>query len=510
MSCGCGSANCACGRSCRCGQLQRINSQAGGECNCGQSCNCGSSCRCGQVATLRSRRRRRNAEYGTLETIDEGSLNALRKEYKLGLKEITLSPDEDPAEALMRYNAASIREALERASQEPLEISGDQLSAADGEVQPEQEQEQEQEHSQLDQEQVQAQEYGNGTMLAAPVEQVAQEQEYLHAAPGANDTIVRELAAAREEFKQLYSLIQSLKGQLLRAEQSLNDCQFDATSSTSTTSTTTPATISTTPLPTAAPPSAAPEATSPRSNALQEEKSWERLLASKGYDTKYLIKPNEEQLQPIRPESSVSGGDYTYQELPPYDPDNKAKRASGNGTTTTTTSTSTTERSNAVAKLLNSLVPEEEVVVEEAVAGSDDAAAAAGADQLATMSGSTPTPYALRGKFVRRGVRTTRQAIRSSIDNSVEPWRRNYSQEQVLLTKLDRLIDVLNDLLRLQLQRQRSTSSSSSMSSNSISSGRRILSISRMPSKPIKRLRRRKQRRSSSTTEAPPKQRIHN
>lgn len=50
----------------------------------------------------------------TLETIDEGSLNELRREYKMGLKEITLSPDEDPAEALMRYNAASIREALER------------------------------------------------------------------------------------------------------------------------------------------------------------------------------------------------------------------------------------------------------------------------------------------------------------------------------------------------------------------------------------------------------------
>lgn len=490
-----------------------MNSQAGSECSCGQSCNCGSSCRCGQVATLRSRRRRRSAEYGTLETIDEGSLNALRKEYKLGLKEITLSPDEDPAEALMRYNAASIREALERASQEPLEISGDQLSAG---VEGDDEVQQEQEHSHLDQEQAHAQmgeqqEYGNGTMLPHQrVEQVEQQQQYLHAAPAANDTIVRELAAAREEFKQLYSLIQSLKQQLSRAEQSLNDCQYDATSTTSTTSTTTPATT-TTPLPTVA-----PAVTSPRSNALQEEKSWERLLASKGYDTKYLVKPNGEQHQQQhsnRPESNLSGGDYSYQELQPYDPDNKAKRASGNGTTTSTsssTSTSTTERSNAVAKLLNSLVPEEEA---EAVPGSDDAAGA-GADELATMSGSTPTPYALRGKFVRRGVRTTRQAIRSSIGSQVEPWRRNYSQEQVLLTKLDRLIDVLNDLLRLQLQRQRSSSnsssSSSSMSSNSISSGRRILSTSKMPSKAIKRLRRRKQRRSSSTTEAPQKQRIHN
>lgn len=410
----------------------------------------------------------------------------------------------------MRYNAASIREALERASQEPLEISGDQLSAG---VEGDDEVQQEQEHSHLEQEHAQdpmgeQQEYGNGTMLpnqrAEQVEQ--QQQQYLHVAPAANDTIVRELAAAREEFKQLYSLIQSLKQQLSRAEQSLNDCQYDATSSTSTTSTTTPATT-TTPLPTVA-----PAATSPRSNALQEEKSWERLLASKGYDTKYLVKPNGEQQQqhPNRPESNLSGGDYSYQELQPYDPDNKAKRASGNGTTTSTsssTSTSTTERSNAVAKLLNSLVPEEEA---EAVPGSDDAAGA-GADELATMSGSTPTPYALRGKFVRRGVRTTRQAIRSSIGSQVEPWRRNYSQEQVLLTKLDRLIDVLNDLLRLQLQRQRSSSnSSSSMSSNSISSGRRILSTSKMPSKAIKRLRRRKQRRTSSTTEAPQKQRIHN
>lgn len=489
-------------------QLERINSQAGGSCSCGQSC------RCGQPAL---RRRRRSAEYGTLETIDEGSLNALRKEYKLGLKEITLSPDEDPAEALMRYNAASIREALERASQEPLEITGDQL-AGGSEVQ-EQEQTQPEQEAQLEQagDQQQQQEYAmeaNGkTLGAAPVDQL-QQQEYLQqaAVPAApvNDTIVRELTAARDEFKQLYGLIQSLKNQLIRAEQSLTDCQFDATSSTTpasttTTSTSSTSTTTTTPVPTGS--STAPPATTPRSNAIQEEKSWERLLASKGYDTKYLTKSNAEQqqqqLDTVRPESNVSGGDYSYHELQPYDPDNKAKRASGNGTT----STSTTEQPNvvvAVAKLLNSLA------AEKSSAAAESATAARPDDDLISEAGSTPTPYALRGKFVRRGVRTTRQAIRSSSSSSlVEPWNRSLSQEQVLLTKLDRLIDVLNDLLRLQLQRERSNSSSSSNSiAGSSSGGRRSISTSRMPSKVIRRLRRRKLRRSSTTTQAP-QMRIH-
>lgn len=452
-----------------------------------------------------------------------GSLNALRKEYKLGLKEITLSPDEDPAEALMRYNAASIREALERASQEPLEITGDQL-AGGSEVQEQEQHEQEPQLEQAGEQQQQQLEYGmqaNGTTQAAPAEQFLQ-PEYVQpatvaaAVAPANDTIVRELAAARVEFKQLYSLIQSLKNQLTRAEQSLTDCQFDATSSTtastsSSTSTTTPTpppTPTPTPMPTGSTPAptAAPAASPPvRSNAIQEEKSWESLLASKGYDTKYLTKSNvAQQLDTARPESMVTGGDYSYQELQPYDPDNKAKRASGNGTSTTT------ERSNvvvAVAKLLNSLAAEESAAAESASSGDD----AARADNRISDAASTPTPYALRGKFVRRGVRTTRQAIGSG-SSVVEPWNRSWSQEQVLLTKLDRLIGVLNDLLRLQLQRERSTSSSSS-GSNSIASGsgsgsgRTSSGTSRMPSKVIRRLRRRKLRR-SSTTQAP-QNRIH-
>ncbi|KQS30541.1 defective chorion-1 protein, FC177 isoform isoform X2 [Drosophila erecta] len=102
-SCGCGTLDCLCGRSCGCGKSGS------------RTCQCKAN-----------RRNKRSVEYGTLETIDEGSLNELRREYKLGLKEITLNPDEDPAEALMRYNAASIREALERASMVPLEIGGDQ------------------------------------------------------------------------------------------------------------------------------------------------------------------------------------------------------------------------------------------------------------------------------------------------------------------------------------------------------------------------------------------------
>lgn len=68
-------------------------------------------------------RHKRNANYGTLQPIDANSLNELRKTYKNSLKEITLNPDEDPAEALMRYNAASIRAALEHANQAPMEIN---------------------------------------------------------------------------------------------------------------------------------------------------------------------------------------------------------------------------------------------------------------------------------------------------------------------------------------------------------------------------------------------------
>ncbi|XP_067619874.1 defective chorion protein, FC177 isoform-like, partial [Eurosta solidaginis] len=72
-------------------------------------------------------RHKRNSDYGTLQPIDAASLEELRKTYK-DLKEITLKPDEDPAEALMRYNAASIREALEHANGEPLEVNAADLS----------------------------------------------------------------------------------------------------------------------------------------------------------------------------------------------------------------------------------------------------------------------------------------------------------------------------------------------------------------------------------------------
>lgn len=80
-------------------------------------------------------RPKRHVGYGTLETIDEKQLNELRKTYKNALKEITLQSHEDPTETLMRHNAASIQEALESEthSQEPLEISsGDYASDAQG------------------------------------------------------------------------------------------------------------------------------------------------------------------------------------------------------------------------------------------------------------------------------------------------------------------------------------------------------------------------------------------
>uniref|UniRef100_A0A034WKQ1 Defective chorion-1 protein, FC177 isoform n=1 Tax=Bactrocera dorsalis TaxID=27457 RepID=A0A034WKQ1_BACDO len=79
-------------------------------------------------------RQKRNANYGTLQAIDANSLNALRKTYKDSLKEITLNPDEDPAEALMRYNAASIRAALEEANKAPMEINtgGEDVTTIEG------------------------------------------------------------------------------------------------------------------------------------------------------------------------------------------------------------------------------------------------------------------------------------------------------------------------------------------------------------------------------------------
>lgn len=73
----------------------------------------------------KSRSKRSAKEYTTLEPIDEKSLNALRKTYKHSLKEITLNPNETPDEALMRYKAESIREALEKANQKPLELTAE-------------------------------------------------------------------------------------------------------------------------------------------------------------------------------------------------------------------------------------------------------------------------------------------------------------------------------------------------------------------------------------------------
>ncbi|XP_075146443.1 uncharacterized protein LOC142220912 [Haematobia irritans] len=78
------------------------------------------------------KRSRRSAPYTTLEPIDESSLSELRKTYKNSLKEITLNPNETPEQALQRYNAESIREALEKANKTPMEISaGDDTAEID-------------------------------------------------------------------------------------------------------------------------------------------------------------------------------------------------------------------------------------------------------------------------------------------------------------------------------------------------------------------------------------------
>ena len=425
--CSCGSAHCACGSSCRCASHASFH-----------------GCACAGVGQHgRRRRRRRSADYGTLETIDVGSLNALRKEYKLGLKEITLSPDEDPAEALMRYNAASIREALERASQEPLEISGDQMAAG---------------------EPVSEQEYAAETTTAATPTTTSTTERVQQDMPSSDQRaeMTMELAATRVEFKKLYSLIESLTEQLTKAELRLKDCQVEATTTTSTTSSTT----STTERP---------------GNA-----HWTQLLANKGYDTNYLSKAHEQQYAQGEhldlSKSELNGsGDYSYQELPPYDPDNKSKRATG----------PTTESSAGVlnqAQLLNAALHGNDIV-------KSDPDAAAAAVVLATTS-TTPTPYALRGKFVRRrstrlGLRTTRQAKVTKISSRAN----ELSLLRARSTKLDQLIDVLNELLRLQLQRENALAkiAGSTTSTTKASSMRR-------PSKSSKRLRRRRKQRPSSTS----------
>lgn len=439
-SCGCGSAHCACGSSCRCASRAKL---AGG-------------CRC---ARAQRTRHRRNAEYGTLETIDEGSLNALRKEYKLGLKEITLSPDEDPAEALMRYNAASVREALERASQEPLEISGDQLAAGETVAnQPE--------------------EYATETTTAAPpTERTVTERTQLDVESSERSQMRAELAAARMEFKKLYSLVESLKEQLTQAEQRLRDCRQvePATTSSSSSTSTTSTTSTTTSTTTEKPPNA---------------EHWTRLLASKGYDTNYLSKTHEQQyaqggqLDLSKPDSS-GAGDYIYQELQPYDPDNKSKRA--------TYSTSTTERTLGAlnqAQLLNAALHGNAIRETETEAAADD-----GADT------TTPTPYALRGKFVRR--RSTRLGLRTTRQAKVTKASGKATKELSLLrersTKLDQLIDVLNELLRLQLQRENALAQMAG-NSNRVPNRSKPTSATPRPSKCSKRLRRRRKQRPGSSS----------
>ncbi|TDG40692.1 hypothetical protein AWZ03_012879 [Drosophila navojoa] len=440
--CGCGSAHCACGSSCRC--ASRANP---GGCSC---------------ARAQRSRSRRNAEYGTLETIDESSLNALRKEYKLGLKEITLSPDEDPAEALMRYNAASVREALERASQEPLEISGDQLAAGETVANP-------------------PEEYVTPTTtVATPTGQsvTVTEREQMDAASNERSQMRAELAAARIEFKKLYGLIESLKEQLTKAEQRLRDCrQVEATSTSSSTSSTTSTTTTTTSTTTTEKPPSA--------------EHWERLLASKGYDTNYLSKTHEQQyaqgdqLDLSKPDSNGSG-DYSYQELQPYDPDNKAKRA--------TSSSSTTEPSAGAlhqAQLLNAALHANAIKDTETEAGSSE-----------VTDTTTPHPYALRGKFVRR--RSTRLGLRTTRQAKVTKASGKATKELSLLrersTKLDQLIDVLNELLRLQLQREKAFAQMAG--SNRVPNSIPInpASTTRRPNKYSKRLRRRRKQRPASSS----------
>ncbi|KAH8332033.1 hypothetical protein KR067_009524 [Drosophila pandora] len=546
--CGCGRLDCLCGRSCQCGASAPTVSAAACQCRAG------------------SRRSRRSAEYGTLETIDEGSLNELRREYKMGLKEITLSPDEDPAEALMRYNAASIREALERASQVPLEIGGDEY--ADG-MTHEQQSEVAGEPIQEEEPQYQPQ-YNHQDFVrlttAAPettTEAPATTTEATEAPPAETTTSAPQSPhqlTKDEEIHNLHTVVHHLKQEFIRLsarcqlqsnlavddkekkatkaleeenvkegvaekdekpeEDSKNEVtqpeseteqdpepdsepeeQEESTKAEQETQSPSPKSSQqanaiakvdgqkATAEAVASASSSSASAVSPnQGETYNEENSWQRILANRGYDTEYLTKDLE-----------VAKGP-TYEEYSPYT-DMQADGA--------TDPTDATDADPSKAKRNASLDGKQQAQLLNAALNSQSG------DSSAEPS-TTPTPYAMRGKFVRR--RSTRRS--HQVPPSDEGWTRSTRQARqpprvypkkvvapkkkvstkvttrasVSTTKLDRLVDVLNDLLRLQLQRERKSLGASPVQSNSLSR------VAKSPTKVIKRKRLRRRQQSVPST----------
>ncbi|XP_052849989.1 defective chorion protein, FC177 isoform isoform X1 [Drosophila gunungcola] len=535
--CGCGRLECQCGRSCRCGRSRLAST---GYCQC-----------------KASRRSRRSAEYGTLEAIDEGSLNELRREYKMGLKEITLTPDEDPAEALMRYNAASIREALEQASMEPLEIGGDQYE--DGTQQgPTEEQSQPEPITQQQQQQQQQQQYNHQdfvrltTSTAAPavttttteattpagsestseappptevsttevtalpkVEDVDMQQDSM----AESSHVTKSISKQEEEIHHLHSIVDQLKGEILKLNDRCNqlmpnvvtnnksvtesevakavekvDPEEEQAEDEEETVTSTTTTTATTEIPGTRGESksivAHAEARIDGStNELdhEDDRNWQRILANRGYDTDYLTRSHDpnQNLELPKPCNYEGTGSQEYPAYPEFQADEPTADATEGKT----------KRALSVkqqALLLNAALND------------------SGSESSGDPS-STPTPYAMRGKFVRRRrtpspkttkdgavggwVRSTRQARMPQRPRKVSTVSKKVKGSQVTAqasvssSKLDSLVDVLKDLLQLQIQKEKRASLGQSQS-NTLSKAPKSIK----PIKPIKLVKRKRLR----------------
>ncbi|XP_068153153.1 defective chorion protein, FC177 isoform-like, partial [Drosophila tropicalis] len=187
--------------------------------------------------------------------------------------------------------------------------------------------------------------------------------------------------------------------------------------------------------------------------AATTEADWQQVLASRGYDTKYLTKTNQQQykhgesleLPKSNYETNISN-DYSYQEFAGDDADieNKSKRATLNASRSSMT---VKEQAQLVNVALNNDSNESEQ--------------------------STFSPYALRGKFIsssqpRINQRTTRQAQvlmmpHKKYSSSMSPMPHLNSK------KIDQLIDVLHELLQLQLQKERAAAEAAGYSTNAVS-----------------------------------------
>lgn len=240
--------------------------------------------------------------------------------------------------------------------------------------------------------------------------------------------------------------------------------------------------------------------------------NWQRILANRGYDTDYLTKSHERQYAEGGNLELAKGTAYEaplsqeYASYPDFQADEPAPAADSNDTEGKAKRAASAWSVKQRAHMLN--------VELNKVGGGDSS----------SSSDTTPSPYAMQGKFLSRRstarsssrlspeamedegwVRSTRQARLpqrrpkkeakkvTPAPKKVTPSSsssRITTQASVSSTKLDRLVDVLNDLLRLQLQKERRSSVSAS-------------SLRRAPAKSVNGLSKspkRLRRRPSATT----------